>query len=406
MYLTHLSLTNFRIFSRLDMDMPRRILLLLGSNAQGKTSLLEAIYFLATFTSFHAHNDRQLLNFIATRDALCVARIVANYDRGDRLHRLEVRLIQDSAADGSSRLRKEVLLDGVKSSINQVVGHFNAVIFLPQMTRILEGGPEERRRYLNLATAQADPLFTQALSEYNQAMSQRNALLRLIGEKGGDYSQLDYWDGLISSRGARIIHSRIRAIQEIEQIAARIHDQLTGSTEVLRLFYQPSYDPLQKTEEHGQLPIQGTVKREGFSIDQIRVGLIEKLKEKRSEEIARGVTTLGPHRDEMRVLCNGIDLSDYGSRGQIRTALLSLKLAEVDWLKQKTGQWPVLLLDETLAELDIQRRQYLLKVLERAEQAILTTTDMNLFPPGFVEKCDRWQIRGGSVAEYVSDGDE
>jgi DNA replication and repair protein RecF len=115
MYLTHLSLTNFRIFSRLDMDVPRRILLLLGSNAQGKTSLLEAIYYLATFTSFHAQSDRQLLNFIATREPLSVARLVATYQRGERQHRLEVRLIQDSNGNGGSRLRKEILLDGVKT---------------------------------------------------------------------------------------------------------------------------------------------------------------------------------------------------------------------------------------------------------------------------------------------------
>lgn len=128
-----------------------------------------------------------------------------------------------------------------------------------------------------------------------------------------------------------------------------------------------------------------------------------RLAEIRREEIARGVTTVGPHRDEMRVLCNGIDLTDFGSRGQIRTALLSLKLSEVDWLKQKTGEWPVLLLDETLAELDTQRRAYLLSYLEKTEQVILTTTDMNLFPPDFREKCERWQVVSGNVEKIANE---
>lgn len=397
MYLTHLSLTNFRLFSRLDMDVPRRILLLLGSNAQGKTSLLEAIYFLATFTSLHAQHDRQMLNFIATREALSVARLVATYQRGDQQHRLEARLIQDSNGNGGARLRKEVLLDGVKTPVNQVVGHFNAVIFLPQMTRILEGGPEERRRYLNLASAQADPFFTQALAEYNQALTQRNALLKQLGERGGDASQLDYWDEILTTRGARIILSRIQAISEIEGLAARIHARLTGNAEMLQMIYQPSYDPLPKPQGQFALPIHTPVQREGFSVKEIQQGFADRLKLARNEEILRGITTLGPHRDEMRIQCNGIDLTDFGSRGQLRTAILSLKLAEVDWLKQKTTQWPVLLLDETLAELDVSRRNLLLETLESAEQAIMTTTDMNLFPSGFVEKCERWQITSGAV---------
>lgn len=401
MYLTHLSLTNFRLFSRLDVDVPRRVLLLIGSNAQGKTSLLEAIFYLATLTSFHAQNDRQLVNFISSREKLSVARLVALYQKENRSHRLEVRLIQDTNGNGGSRLRKEVLLDGVKIPPAQVIGEFSAVIFLPQMTGILEDGPEERRRYLNLAIAQAQPVYTQALSEYTQALAQRNALLKLLSEHGGDPSQLDYWDDIIASRGAILIASRAEAIQELEALAKRIHEKLTGATEVLRLLYQPSHDPLPPPEGQIALPIQVQVQRNGLTIDKIKQGFIMQLKQIRQEEIARGVTTIGPHRDEMRVLCNGIDLTDYGSRGQIRTALLSLKLAEVDWLKAKTGQCPVLLLDETLAELDTDRRKYLLEYLDSVEQAILTTTDMNLFPPDFREKCERWQVESGTISRLI-----
>ncbi len=397
MYLTHLSLTNFRLFSRLDMDIPRRTLLLLGDNAQGKTSLLEAIYFLSTFTSFHAQHDRQLVNFIASRDALSVARLVAHYARSDRSHKLEVRLIQESNGNGGSRLRKEVLLDGVKTTPNQVVGHLGAVIFLPQMTRIVEGGPEERRRYLNLCIAQANSGYTRALAEFNQALTQRNALLKLLGERGGDASQLDYWDELICSRGAVLMRARIEAIREIEQIAKRIHAQLTGTSEVLRLDYQPSYDPLSSPQGQFTLPLQVQVQRDGITLAEFEQGYAARLRQVRSEEISRGVTTIGPHRDEMRVQCNGIDLTDFGSRGQVRTGLLSLKLAEVEWLRQKTGEWPILLLDETLAELDKSRRAFLLDYLQKTEQAILTTADTSQFPEGFVSTCEKWQVTAGSV---------
>ena len=308
-----------------------------------------------------------------------------------------MRLIQDLNGNGGTRLRKEVLLDGVKTTANQVVGHFSAVIFLPQMTRILEGGPEERRRYLNLAIAQANGGFTQILADYNQALAQRNALLKQLHERGGDAGQLDFWDTVLTSKGAAIIHARAQAIQEIERIALRIHEKLTGAKEVIRLLYQPSYDPIPRPEGQFALPIQTTIQRNGFTLTQIQQGFAARLIELRNEEVARGVTTIGPHRDEMRMQCNGIDLTDFGSRGQIRTAILSLKLAEVDWLKQKTGEWPVLLMDETLAELDGQRRDCLLDYLKNVEQALLTTTDADHFPADFTALCERWQVTQGNV---------
>jgi DNA replication and repair protein RecF len=397
MRLSHLSLTNFRLFSRLDMELPRRILLLMGANAQGKTSLLEAIYYLSTFTSFHASSDRQLINFLASRESLAVGRLVATYQRNEGQHRLEIRLIQDLNGNGGTRLRKEILLDGVKIQANRVVGHFSSVIFLPQMTRIIEGGPEERRRYLNLAIAQANSGFSQILADYAQALTQRNALLKQLNEHGGDASQLDFWDNVLTSKGAGIILMRIQAIKQLELLAMRVHEQLSSAKEVIRLVYQPSYDPLPQQPGQIALPIQTAVQRDGFTLAQIQQGFAARLREVRREEILRGVTTIGPHRDEMRVQGNGIDLTDFGSRGQVRTAILSLKLAEVDWLKQMTGEWPVLLMDETLAELDTQRRECLLTYLENAEQAILTTTDMNLFPDGFKQKCERWQVNQGNV---------
>jgi DNA replication and repair protein RecF len=399
MYLTHLSLTNFRSFARLDENVPRRIVLLVGDNAQGKTSLLEAVYYLATFTSFLAHSDRQLINFDAILEPLAVARLVADYRRLSKNHHLEVRLVQSPGENGSgTRFHKEILLDGNKKYASEVIGHFNAVIFLPQMMSIIEEGPEERRRYLNLALSQAQPGYAALLNEYQQALTQRNALLKILGERGGDTDQLIFWDKVLVERGAQIIHARIAAIQELERLARGLHQRLTSrSHEVLRLVYQPAYDPVQQPIGQFTLPFDTPVDRSKTSLEEIQQGFARRLVELRSVEIARGLTTIGPHRDELRFISNSIDLGDFGSRGQTRTALLALKLAEVAWLKQRTGDWPVLLFDEILAELDARRRDDLLATLAECEQGILTTTDLNLFNPEFVRQAVLWQVQGGMV---------
>lgn len=396
MHLTHLSLTDYRAFTRLDMDVPRRVLVLVGANAQGKTSVLEAIYYLATFSSFHTHTDRQLIHFLACERTPAVGRIVGQFQRADRLHRLEVRLILENGG-GGGRFRREILLDGVKRSATDVLGTFTAVIFLPQMTRIVEGEPEERRRYLNLALSQAVPGYALALNEYEKALAQRNALLRQLSERGGDAEQLRTWDELLAERGALIIQARIAAVQELERLAARLHHRLTHSQEVLRVAYQPAYDPLPQPEGQYALPLQTNVQRGSFSREEIQRGFLKRLEALHGEEIARGVTTCGPHRDELRFFSNGVDLGDFGSRGQVRTALMSLKLAELGWLKERTGHWPVLLLDEILAELDLQRRADLLETLGECEQAVLTTTDLNLFQGDFVKHTTLWQVVNGRV---------
>jgi DNA replication and repair protein RecF len=392
-HLKHLSLTNFRNFTRLDIDVPRRSVLLVGDNAQGKTSVLEAIYFLAALTSFQTNADRQMVNFLEARNTPAVSRIVGEYVRGNRTHKLEVRLILEPSGVNGQRLRKEILLDGVKKQTSDAIGKFNAVVFVPQMSQIIEGGPDERRRYLNLALAQAVPAYAGILSDYTKALEQRNALLKSLAERGGNADQLEVWDETLARFGAQIIQWRIAAVQELEKQAAQIHLELTRGDEVLRLAYEPSFDPLPKIA----LKLDAPVDRSSVELKDIQRGFLDRLRGLRSEEIVRGVTTIGPHRDELRFLANKIDLGDYGSRGQIRTALLSLKLAEVAWIKSRTTQWPVILLDEVMAELDLNRRADLLKYLGEAEQSLLTATDLHMFTPGFVEEAKVWRVKNGKV---------
>lgn len=405
MHLNRLSLTNFRTFSRLDLDIPREILLLVGGNAQGKTTLLEAIYFLSTFTSFHASSDRQLINFTLPENALTVGRIVGEFSRQDSDHRLEVRLIREpNGTNGNTRFRKEVLLDGVKRKINQVVGQLNAVIFLPQMARIIEEGPSERRRYLDMVISQVSPRYVQHLSDYSATLTQRNALLKQLAERGGDLDQLAVWDGMLARHGAFIMKERIRTIRELEEEAKSLHYDLTDGKEVLRLDYQPAYDPIAVTNGQMALPVSTVADRSGIDIKEIENGMLTALRKLQREEIARGSTTIGPHRDELRFLSNQVDLGDYGSRGQGRTALLALKLAEVNWLKQRTGEWPVLLLDEIMSELDTRRRSDLLASLTECDQAILTSADLSMFEPDFVQTHHIWRVEGGMIHPEDNNG--
>jgi len=409
MELNHLDLINFRNFSRLEIDVPGGLVLLVGGNAQGKTSLLEAIFYMATFVSFQTANDRQLINFLVNKEPHTAARIAADIRYrsvstssgiSDRTHHMEVKIIRGmNNSNGVSRLRKEIFFDGVKKKMSAALGNFNAVLFLPQMLRVIEGSPEERRRYLNMAMSQAIPNYAKMLIEYRRIVTQRNALLKQIGNRGGDIGQLSYWDEKLASTGAKLIHDRIRTIQELERIAANIHRDLSGDQEVLRLSYQPAFDPLEKDKFQYSLSLDNSLDRSGISLDELKNGFKRALSKIRAEEISRGVTTIGPHRDELRFLSNGIDLGLYGSRGQARTAVLAMKLAEVDWIKGKTGQWPVLLLDEVLAELDPVRRADLLTRIMENEQALLTTTDLEMFSPSFVKQVQVWHIQGGRISE-------
>ena len=370
--------------------------LLYGKNAQGKTSILEAVYFLSILTSPIAGYDRELINFLCLSDEQPVGRITASINKDGKTHRIEVRLILDPNRNGNNRMRKEVLIDGVKRRLFDAVGFFNSVIFLPQMTRIIEDGPEDRRRYLDQTLSQAYPGYMKALSNYQQGIAKRNALLKQLSEKGGDEKQLLYWDQLISENGAILIHARSQAIMELGKIVTIKHSSLTKGSEILKIIYQPAFNPWSSDSPQLSLSIEDT-EQKILSTDAIGAKFQEQLLKIRREEVRRGVTTIGPHRDDLLFSANGIDLGVYGSRGQIRTAIMSLKFAEMDWLQEKSGDQPVLLLDETLAELDLNRRGDLLNMLKNGKQAIITTADLELFDQGFINGCKSLKIEEGKI---------
>lgn len=400
MRITHLSLTNFRNYARLELSFPQGMILLHGDNAQGKTSLLEAIYYLATSRSLHATSDRQLINWLAEEEPIPFARLVAEVQTGEGFKRIEVTLLIEQAGH-TRRFRKEIRVNGLPRRMMDLLGQVRVVMFLPQDLALVEGSPSLRRRYLNVTLCQVDPAYCRALSEYDKVLGQRNALLRQLQEWGGrgDRSQLAFWDERLAQSGAVLIAGRYRLVRELEQKARRIHRDLSGEDESLRLRYLPGFDPTPAPE--GQLSFSagdlGASALPRLPPPQIAERFMQALLARQAEDIERGMTTIGPQRDEMRFLVNGRDLGLYGSRGQNRTAVLSLKLAELAWMRERTGEWPILLLDEVAAELDPRRRAYLLERLNGAEQVVLTTTEPGLLPDAVLATATRWRVEGGHI---------
>jgi DNA replication and repair protein RecF len=278
-----------------------------------------------------------------------------------------------------------------------LLGELNVVMFLPQDLIIVEGAPQNRRRYLNITLSQADPDYVQALHNYDKALEQRNALLRRISKKQASTSELVFWDNELVAAGSVLVSGRQRLLRDLEGLAQQVHSELTGGAEVLELQYQPSFAPTAKGNgqmSFGLLGFDLHRQLEPREIEpQFRAALAENLK----EEIARGITLVGPQRDELRFMVNGHDLGEFGSRGQTRTAVIAIKLAEMSWMKSVKGEWPVLLLDELIAELDQERRRYLLDHIDGATQSILTTTEPDIFTPEFLAKSHVWRVHMGQI---------
>ena len=399
MHLKHVSLTNFRNFIRLETDFAAGSTILVGSNGQGKTSLLEAIHYLTGAASFHTASDRRLINFLALEEPMPFARLVAEVETLERIQRIEIRIvIENNSHSNEGRVRKEVLVNGIKRRMRELASSFTAVLFLPQDLQIIEGAPGNRRRFLDSSLAQASSTYAAALSEYQKVLTQRNALLKKSQGGRNPLDQLTFWDERLCDSAASLIRGRALALRELDQLAAPLHFELTRNKETLQLDYQPSYDPAPQPDGQLGLPIDTVLDRTGISRDEIRKGMLKALERNRSDEIARGVTLQGPHRDDFSPRSNGIDLRLYGSRGQNRTAMLAMKLAEIEWLKQRTGDWPILLLDEVLAELDIEHREDLLSHISSVSQAILTTADISMFTEPFQHHATIWQINAGTIA--------
>jgi DNA replication and repair protein RecF len=409
MIVRHLSLTSFRNYARLELELPAGPVLLLGDNAQGKTSLLEAIYYLATAHSPHTSSDRQLIHWLAGQDSLIpAARVAGEVVTAGRLCKIDITLaLEPTAHSDSGRFRKQIKINDVPRKGAELAGRLMVVLFLPQDVDVVGGSPSLRRQYVDDLLCQVDGDYAQALSTYRNVLSQRNALLKQLAERGGDPDELGYWNEQLVQAGTTITLARCLALAELEHLADPIHRDLTGGRDSLQLDYQPSLALARPPAPDFQiaLPIRIATLRGKYQISSVEAEKIfaAQLHEQRAEEIARGVTLVGPHRDELRFKVDGVDLGIYGSRGQQRTAILALKLAEVEWMKARCEDWPVLLLDEVLAELDGQRRAYLLARVNGAQQSVLTSTDPELFSQEFRSRARLLRVARGQVEELAGE---
>lgn len=407
MIVRHLSLTNFRLYARLELDLPAGLTIILGDNAQGKTSLLEAIYFLATAHSPHTHADRQVIRWGAEEEGpYPYAALKAQIERKDsasgpmRPHTLEM-VVQKGELN---RLKKEIRIDRATKRGIDLVGQLNVVLFLPGDVELASGSPALRRDFLDAALSQVDANYVRALEQYERALTQRNALLRQNSERGRgreiDPDEIGIWDDKLVPAGVQISLMRRQAIADLSRLAMPIHRELSNGTEYLQVLYQPNFDPAAPTalDQHFQIGLEMAGPPNGIKPQQLEQAFRNALAERQREELARGVTLVGPHRDEMRFTVNGTDLGNFGSRGQQRTSVLALKLAQVEWMRERTQEEPVLLLDEVLAELDPHRRRCLLLRIGRAHQTIVTTTDLGRFDQDFVQSAQVLQVQAGIVA--------
>lgn len=398
MRIDHLSLKNFRNYTRLELSIPEQVIVIHGANAQGKTSLLESIYYLATSSSPYTNSDRQLMNWRVADEIMPFTQVAADVvSANGSMNRLEILLLQEQLTQGNSRFRKDVRINGVTKRNLDLQGMMGVVMFLPQDLALIEGSPANRRRYLDLTLCQTDKDYCQALNTFEKALTQRNALLKRIADHQASPDELTYWDAQLADAAGILIGGRQRFVRELEILAQRIHRDLSGGLEDLELIYQPSFEPTADGDGQQSFAVLGLDLHRQLEHEKIAPQYQEALLETRDEEIKRGMTLLGPQRDELRFAVNGRDLGHFGSRGQARTGVMAVKLAELEWMHKTLGEWPILLLDEVVAELDIHRRGYLLERIEQANQVLLTTTELSTLTPAFVNRAALWEVEMGHI---------
>ncbi len=398
MRVEHLSLTNFRNYAHLELAVPDATVVLHGQNAQGKTSLLESFYYLATGRSPYTTSDRQLIHWRTENDPLPFARVAADISTQKHPYaRLEITVMLEP-----SRFRKVIRVNGVDKRLMDIVGMLNVVLFLPRDLSLIEGSPTDRRRFMNDTLTQVDAGYLEALNAYDKALPQRNALLRNIAAGRASRKELAFWNEQLVASGAVLIAGRQRFLRELERDAQLIHADLTGKKEVLTLRYVPSFTPTAGGNGQMSFLTTGLDLHRELTAEAIAPQFADQLEKETDEAIARGYTLSGPHRDELRMEINARDVGDFGSRGQARTTVMALKLAEFAWMTARIGEPPILLLDEVIAELDASRRAYLLDHLAVNTQTLMTTTEPDIFTKAFLAKATMWQVSEGQIETVAS----
>ena len=357
MYIESIQLKNFRNYDSLELFLDQGTNIFYGDNAQGKTNVLEAVYLCGTTKSHRSSRDREMIRFDQEE-----AHIRMQVVKHEISYKIDMHLKKNKA--------KGIAINGIPvKKVRELFGIVNLVFFSPEDLNIIKNGPAERRKFVDMELCQLDPIYLTDLASYNHILEQRNKLLKDLSDDPKLKATLDVWDAQLLSYGCRVIEKRQKFVKELNQIIWEIHQNLTGKKEQLEILYEPS------------------VSGEQFAVS---------LALNRERDIQMKMTSQGPHRDDLCLKTNGIDIRKFGSQGQQRTAALSLKLSEIHLVKEKIKDMPVLLLDDVLSELDSSRQMYLLDSIHDI-QTLITCTGLDDFISDRFEINKVFQVVQGQI---------
>ncbi|NHC35121.1 DNA replication/repair protein RecF [Scytonema millei] len=370
MFLKTLHLKQFRNYQeqRVDFVAPKTILV--GNNAQGKSNLLEAVELLATLRSHRLARDRDLV-----RDGEAFGQIHAQLERQTGIIDLSVTLRRQgrrTVALNSEQLRRQL----------DFLGVLNAVEFSSLDLELVRGAPEQRRHWVDTLLIQLEPIYAHILQQYNQVLRQRNAFLK---SRGGfpmpvqEKEELVAWDAQLVTIGSRVVRRRARAIERLAPLAAEWHASISDRAEVLQIRYAPNV-PFAETHPEG-----------------VQQAFLDKIEQRAIAEQHQGTTLVGPHRDEIELTINQTPAKQYGSQGQQRTLVLALKLAELKLIEAVVGEPPLLLLDDVLAELDLNRQNQLLEAIQDRFQTLIATTHLAAFDSQWLQASQILSVNAGQI---------
>lgn len=353
MYIKKIELKNFRNYKEQQIEFDKGINLLFGENAQGKTNILEAIFLCAIGKSFRAKKEKELINLEEK-----YAFIELEAQKQDRLVKIKIELND----------KKSVYINGIKQNkLSDILGKINIVMFSPDDMEILKNGPIKRRKFLNIMVSQLRPQYIYSLNMYLKTLEQRNNYLRQINLENKPVEMLEIWDEKLSEYAQQIYQYRNEFIEKIKQKINLYHEMITDNKEQVKIKY-----------------ITDCEKKEKYK---------EELKKTRSQDIIRGYTNKGVHRDDFYIFINGKQVNVYGSQGQNRTVILSLKLTELEIIKEEINDTPILLLDDFMSELDKKRRENFLKNINNTQIVITCTDEITIEE----KMCKKYKINNGNV---------
>ncbi|MFL1696418.1 DNA replication/repair protein RecF [Weissella kandleri] len=374
MQLKTIKLENFRNYTDLALNFSPGVNVFLGQNAQGKTNLLEAIYVLALTRSHRTHLDRDLINWEAK-----TARISGQIERKTGKLPLELSLT------GKGKKARMNHLDQPK--LARYIGQMNVILFAPEDLELVKGAPQNRRQFLDREFSQMSPKYLYTANQYKAILKQRNQYLKQLNtQKAQDQVLLDVLTDQLIEYGSDLIQQRLNLLEQLDAAAAPIHQEITQGQEQLTLKYV------------SQLDIH-----ELASLEQIQKSLRNRFQKLRPREIQLGTTLLGPQRDDIQFLVNEHDIAVFGSQGQQRTTALAVKLAEIELMHIQTGEYPILLLDDVLSELDSARQTQLLAAMQDRVQTFLTTPSLNDIASQLIKTPKVFQVSAGKITEIKTD---